>query len=263
MKSLTTTLLLLIAFAAADAQSWIPTLSTNYAFTMPTRGMKQYIRYGNGLSLNLLAEAPSHRIAAGLEVNFTGYGHSKTQQDYTFPDGTVAPMNVVVNNNITTLMASTRLYLLLKGPVRPYATVKAGYSFFRTKLEILDPDDDDSCKPLERSILSKDGTLVYSAGGGVRIDMAWIFRKVREKDKFYLDLSATMIQGGRVNYMNEDAPNPTTSSHSGMSTRVQEVDGQFINTQTQVVHSHHVGYLYNSFVQMMDFRLGLTVNIGN
>ncbi|MEJ0029638.1 MAG: hypothetical protein WDO15_04400 [Bacteroidota bacterium] len=50
--------------------------------------------------------------------------------------------------------------------------------------------------------------MVYSAGGGVRIDMAWIFKKVRQKDKYYFDLSATMIQGGRVNYMNEDAPDP-------------------------------------------------------
>ncbi len=56
---------------------------------------------------------------------------------------------------------------------------------------------------------------------------------------------------------------PTATTHSSMSTRVQDVDAQFINTQTQVVHTHHVGYLYNSFVQMMDFRLGLTVNIGN
>ncbi len=58
-------------------------------------------------------------------------------------------MDVLVNNNITTLMATTRLYLLLKGPVRPYATVKAGYSFFRTELSIVDPDDNDSCKPVE------------------------------------------------------------------------------------------------------------------
>ncbi|MEJ0029640.1 MAG: hypothetical protein WDO15_04410 [Bacteroidota bacterium] len=81
MKSLATTLLLLIAFAAANAQSWTPSLSTNYAFTVPSRGMKQYIKYGNGLSLNLLAEAPSHRISAGLEFNWTATAtakHSKT-----------------------------------------------------------------------------------------------------------------------------------------------------------------------------------------
>ncbi|MEI9920344.1 MAG: hypothetical protein WDO14_16345 [Bacteroidota bacterium] len=260
MKSLTAALMVLIAISGANAQSWTPNFSTSYVFTTPTRGMKQYIKYGNGLSMSLLAEAPSHRIAAGLEFNWSGYGHSKTEQDYTFPDGSVAPMNVVVNNSITTLMATTRLYLILKGPVRPYASVKAGYSFFRTKLLILDPDDDDSCKPVESNLLSKDGTLVYSAGGGVRIDGSWIFKKW-EKNKYFIDFSSQMTQGGRVNYMNEDAPASATS-HMGMSTRVKEVDGQFINTQTQVIHSHHVGYLYNSFVQMMDFRLGMTVNIG-
>ena len=262
MKTLTTLLLLSITVGVANAQSWSPNFGMNYAFTIPTGGMKQNIRYGNGFTINMMAEAPSHRLAAGLELNWTDYGHSKKREDYAFPDGNVAPMDVVVTNSITTLMATTRLYLLVNGPVRPYATLKAGYSFFRTDLRIMDPDDQDSCKPVESDKLSKDGTMVYSAGGGLRVDAAWLFRKA-PKARYYIDLGATMTQGGRVSYMNENPPDPATSHAAMSSTRVKEVDGQFINTQTQVVHSHHVGYLYNSFVQMMDVRLGLTLNFGN
>jgi len=259
MKSLATFVLALAIVATANAQEWTPSFGANYAFTLPTGGMKENVRFGNGAALNVMFEAPSHRLAAGLELNFSGYGHSKSEQDYEFPDGTVAPMNVIVNNTFTNLMATTRLYLLVDGPVRPYATVKAGYSFFRTRLVIEDPNLEDSCKPVESDLLSHDGTFVYSAGGGVRIDAGWIF-KSQPRGRWYIDVSSSMTQGGRVNYMNEDAPDPTATHN--MSTRSKEVEAEFINTQTQVVHSHHVGYMYNSFVQMMDFRLGVTFNIG-
>lgn len=255
------TILFLFTAAGATAQSWHdwkPTLGMNYGFSLPTGGMKPYIRHGNGFSMNLMAEAPSHRIAAGLEFNFTGYGHSKHQEDYTFPDGTVAPMNIVVNNSFTSLMAVTRLYFTVDGPLRPYATFRAGYTWFSTNLSILDPDESDSCHPVESNILSRDGTFAYSAGGGLRVDMGWLFREI-EKGHFYIDLSSNILQGGRVNYMNEDAPEPGVSHKS--PPRAKEVQGRFINTDTQVVHAHHVGYLYNSFVQMVDFRLGVSMRV--
>lgn len=257
MKSLAILIMATAAVTTALAQEWTPSLGVNYAFTLPTGGMKQNVRFGNGAIVNLLFEAPSHRVAGGLELNFSGYGRSKSEQDYTFPDGTSAPMNVIVNNTFTNLMATTRLYMVVDGPVRPYATVKAGYSFFRTRLVIEDPDAQDSCEPVESDLLSHDGTFVYSAGGGIRIDASWIFRK-QPRGMWYIDVSSAMTQGGRVSYMNEDAPDP---SNHNMSTRAKEVQAEFINTQTQVVHAHHVGYLYNSFVQMMDFRLGVTMNL--
>ncbi len=257
MKALTTFALALVIIGCANAQKWSNTFGMDYGFTLPTGGMKPYIKYGNGFNLSFLSEAPSKRIATGLEFNYINYGHSKTEQEYTFDDGTVAPMNVIVNNSVFNLMAMTRLYLVVDGPVRPYATFRAGYTWFGTRLNIVDPDDTDSCEPVESNRLSHDGTFAYSAGGGVRIDAAWIFKKI-EKGYVYIDISSNILQGGRVNYMNEDAPDP--KSHS-MSTRAKEVQAQFINKQTQVVHSHHVGYMYNSFVQMMDFRLGVSAKI--
>ncbi len=88
--------------------------------------------------------------------------------------------------------------------------------------------------------------------------MAWIFKKM-QRGNFYIDLSSNILQGGRVNFMNEDPPQ-AAGSHN-MTTRVEEVTAPFINTQTQVVHAHHVGYLYNTFVQMMDVRLGMSMKI--
>jgi opacity protein-like surface antigen len=259
MKTLALISVALLVFGSAAAQSWKSTFGMNYAFSLPTGGMKPYIKNGNGLTMNLLFEAPSHRIATGLEFAYTGYGHSKSEQEYVFEDGTVAPMNVFVNNSFTSIMAMTRLYLLVDGPVRPYVTFRAGYTHFATRLSIVDPDDFDHCEPVEKAILSRDGTLAYSAGGGLRIDAGLLFKKA-EKGRFYFDISSNILQGGRVNYMNEDAPDPGTP-HKSSPTRAKEVEARFIDTRTQVVHTHHVGYLYNSFVQMMDFRLGFSMRV--
>jgi opacity protein-like surface antigen len=282
MKTLTTLCLLMIAFGALQAQfndlnsnektsdeetsneetfarpgsGWRPTFGFNYGFMLPTGGMKQYIRQGHGLSLNLLLDAPSNRVAAGLELNWTGYGRSSSMQDYEFPDGSIAPMEVNVINQIISLMAVTRLYLALDGPVRPYATLRAGYTGFRTDLTIIDPDNGDPCEPLDGYLLSRDGTFAYSAGGGVRVDAAWIFKKAK-KGRIYIDLSSNMMQGGRVNYMSEKPP-----AHNAMTgtSRARDVEARFINTETMVIHPHHVGYMYNSFMQLMDFRLGVAID---
>lgn len=263
MKTLITSCLVLILFGSVQAQVpfkyWNQTMGMNYGFMKPTGGMKQYIRQGHGFSMNYLLEAPAHRVAAGLEFNWTGYGHTKSTTDYEFPDGTSAPMEVNVLNSFGSLMATSRLFLVLHGPVRPYASVKAGYTWFRTNLTIVDPVNGDSCEPLESNVLSLDGTFAYSAGGGVRIDVAWLFKKA-PRGRYYIDISSNMLQGGRVNYMNEKPP-AQNAMHG--TTRAREVEAQFINTETQVVHPHHVGYMYNSFVQMMDFRLGMTFDIRN
>jgi hypothetical protein len=125
-------------------------------------------------------------------------------------------------------------------------------------LLILDPDDNDSCEPVDTEILKRAGTLLYSAGGGIRIDLASMAKRGRP-GKTFVDLSINTMQGGKVDYMNTDAPDPT---HSHNSPRANDVEAEFINTQTQVVHKHHVGYVYTSFVRATDFRLGLSFTMG-
>lgn len=251
MKKLVITFLLLSSIQTVYAQ-WAREWSLGYVYTSPTGKMNQNIERGHGGALDFHLLSPDRKLALGADLNYSIYGFDKTRQQYSFPDGTTADMDIQVSNSFFNLMASSRYYLITGKTLMPYVGLKAGYSWFVTDLNIYDPDDFDSCKPVETDMLQKDGTWVYSLGGGLQVDMSSIFQKLR-KEVLFVNLSAFYTQGGTVNYMNTDVPDGhhTTTPPN----RSSDLEAAFINTQTQVVHRHHVGYVYSSYAQMMDFRL--------
>jgi len=255
MKKLIPLLLIVMASSPSYAQ-WNREWTLGYVYSSPTGKMKQNIHQAHGMALDFHLESPNQKYAIGADMNYSMYGYDQTRQQYTFSDGTVADMDIRVSNSFMNLMLSGRYNLITGKKVTPYVGVKTGYSWFTTSLNIYDPDDTDQCKPVESDILQKDGTWIYSLGGGVKYDLASLFNKIH-RDRLYLNLSAFYTQGGTVQYMNTDVPhgNPM-SSHPNRS---RDLEAAFINTQTQVVHKHHIGYVYSSFAQMMDFRLALTV----
>jgi opacity protein-like surface antigen len=255
MKKLLVVLLLIVSIQSSYAQ-WKREWSLGYVYTSPTGKMKQNINHGDGIIIDFYMLSPNRKYALGAEMNCTIYGYDKTRQQYTFSDGTTADMDVNVTNTFNNMMASWRYNLLTGKKVTPYVGIKAGYSWFNTELTINDPDDFDSCEPVETALLQKDGTWIYSVGGGLHYDLSSVFRKLRT-EVLFINASAFFTQGGTVNYMNTDVP----EGHHASSppNRSGDVEATFINTQTQVIHKHHVGYVYTSFAQMMDFRLGLTI----
>lgn len=254
MKKLLSVFFLFASIHAGFAQ-WAREWSIGYTYASPTGSMMHHIDQGNGFIMDFHMVSPTGKFSWGADLNYTIYGFDKSRQQYTFADGTTADMDIDVSNSFTNLMASGRYNLTTGKKVVPYVGAKAGYSWFRTDLNIYDPDDMDSCSPVETDLLQKDGTLIFSVGGGLKYDLENIFKKLR-KEFLYINLSAFYTQGGTVNYMNTDAP--TTQHHSSSSSsRVSDVEAAFINTQTQVIHKHHVGYVYSSSAQMMDFRLTL------
>ena len=246
-------LLSLISFtSAAFAQGGFE-FGLGYTYTAPIGTMKQNISRGNGIALDFyVIPEKINRLAIGMDLNYTIYGQDKSRQEYTFSDGTVAPMDIIVNNAFTNLLVASRYYVLPPEGriIKPYVTLKGGYSWFRTSLNIYDPDDTDHCEPVDKDMLLKDGTFSVSGGAGFHWDMNSIFKKINS-NTFLFNVGANVTLGGKVNYMNTDAdhhhqPNPAT-----------DVNARFVNNQTQIVHEHHVGYLYNSFVEMVEIRAGL------
>lgn len=253
MKKHFTVVVLSLAAISATAQHWSPETGASYVYTAPLGSMKNSIRQGNGITMDFGMITPSKRFAIGIEMQYSIYGYDKSNQQYDLDDGTTALMEVTVNNSFLNVMAVGRYYLLTEGNFQPYLAAKGGYSHYSTDLNIYDPDDWDNCEPVESEILQKDGTFVASFSAGFKLDFASVFKK-SSPGRLYLDFNTSISQGGTVKYMNTDAP-----EHNGhATTNTDAVTAEFINTQTQLVHSHPVGTLYSSPIQLMDFRLGVS-----
>lgn len=251
-KHFTGALVMTLIAMGATAQHWSPEMGVNYIYTAPMGSMKNNIRQGNGVVMDFGMITPSKRFSLGVELQYSIYGYDDSKQQYDLDDGTTALMEVTVSNSFVNIMAFGRYYLLTEGNFQPYLAAKGGYSHYSTDLNIYDPDEGDNCSPVESDILQKDGTFIAGLGAGVKMDFSAIFKR-SSPGRFYLDFATTITKGGTVKYMNTDAPAQHTHT-----TDTDAVEAEFINTQTQVVHSHHVGTLYNSPVQLLDFRLGVS-----
>jgi hypothetical protein len=247
-------ILFLCISCAAQAQRWGMELGAQYLYAKPLGPMGSIIDQGHGGGLNFAFVTPDSRFAFGADLGFAQYGRDKSRQEYTFDDGTIAPMDVIVSNTFINALAYSRLYLSTGGLVQPYLTGKLGYSAFNTNLNIYDPDDFDHCEPVDDDVLHHDGTFLAGLGAGAKVDFATVFKSM-EKGKFHFDASVSFLQGGQVRYMNADAPH--TQHQHGASPDADVVTAGFRNTQTQVVHQHHVGYLYSSVLQMTELRVGV------
>jgi hypothetical protein len=198
-------------------------------------------------------------VGTGIGIN--GYGSQSTRQTYRFSDGATTETDVNVNNTFLAFNAIARMDLLASGVVIPYLIGQAGYNLYRTTLYIENPDDPDGCKPLENKALLSDGAFSVSGGGGVRWDLSTIFKSAA-KDKFLVDLSVLYTQGGSVQYMNVNIPATYPQHHSAPATdNVSTYNARFINPANQIVHEHHVGDVYQSYIQAMEFKLGLVYRL--
>jgi hypothetical protein len=221
-----------------------------YAFSLPRGTMAVNMKQAHGGFMDFYFTPATKRYAIGAEMSFNIYGYNKNRQTYTFDDGSTAPMDIVVNNSFYNIMAAGR-YFLGTGKIQPFFTGKMGYGIYATSLNVYDPDDADHCEPVDTDVLKRDGTMIFAAGGGIR----WEMLPKKAPGRFFLNLSTNYTSGGKVNYMNVDAPN---HNHKAPTS---DVYMKFLNTQTQMIHEHHVGYVYTSLVEMMDFRLSVTMKI--
>jgi hypothetical protein len=249
MKNLFTPLFAIIlvsGFAQLNSTEW----GMGYIFSAPQGSMKENMKQAHGGYLDFYFMPVEKRYSIGMELSINTYGRNKSEQTYTFEDGSTAPMDIIVSNNFYNMLVGGR-YFLSTGKVQPFVSGKLGFGLYATSLNVYDPNDFDHCEPVDSDVLKRDGTMVFGAGGGIR----WEMLPKKAPGRFFLNLSATYTSGGKVDYMNADAP---SHSHSG---HTSDVYMKFLNTQTQVVHEHHVGNVYTSLVELMDFRLGMTMKL--
>ena len=172
-KLFTSATIVLVISSTAIAQRWSPEWGLNYVYTEPMGSMKNNIRQGKGVNIGFALNAPSRRFSIGAEIQYTQYGFDKSMQQFDMDDGTTADMQVTVTNAFTNFLLAGRFYIVKEGKFQPYLSAKGGYSNYRTDLGIYDPDDNDSCEPIESDMLQRDGTLVGSLG----LEFVWIFQQ--------------------------------------------------------------------------------------
>jgi hypothetical protein len=240
-----------VASLQTTAQSW--ELGSDFNLAQPVGGMTRSMNNAFGMSFNISRNLKSP-FSLGAEMGFGSYGSETSRQAYTFDDGTVTETDVVVNNNIFNLQLTGKYFIRNNKKVNPYLSGKLGWTWYSTNLVIEDPEDEFSCHPIESDILFRDNTYTASAGAGVKIDFNAVFRKM-ESQRFFIDASIHSVSGGTVRYMNSEK-DPAQAMPD------QDITAKFLNTQTEVIHEHHVGYVYTSLISMVEYRLGVSFRPG-
>ncbi|MGC1242737.1 MAG: hypothetical protein WA874_14195 [Chryseosolibacter sp.] len=243
-------LLILVSALTASHLLVAQSLEMDAAFhlSQPIGPMARNMNNAFGLSLGLEKYFKTP-FSAGLQMSFGNYGYQTSRQQYTFSDGSVTETNVNVGNNIFNMFLTGKHYLRNHKPVNPYLSAKAGWMWFSTNLTVEDPGDAFSCHPIESEIIARDNTYSVSGGAGLRLDFNTIFNRM-EIQRLFFDLNVHATHGGIVEYMNvrQDPRQPVPD---------RDIMVRFLNTQSQVVHEHHVGYLYSSVLSMMEYRFGV------
>jgi hypothetical protein len=202
----------------------------------------------------------------GLAFNVGLYGY------HTEPIAFATDSNVVNTDlNISNAFHNYSFYnkytfnQFSEGRLIPFVDAKLGWSFFRTKLYIADPEDVSNCEPLEKDIMQKDNNWAVYAGAGFDLKLSGLIRPEREKDfmQTYFTFSFGYNLGGKVSYMNVDHNETANVQHHGSATssKYEKVEyyAAFVNTQTQVVHEHHIGYLFTSPIRMLEIKAGFSL----
>jgi hypothetical protein len=152
-------------------------------------------------------------------------------------------------------MARLKL-LTIRNFISPYINAKGGLYVFYSNIFVDDPRDANGCHAIEQKTILNDRTLYWSAGGGLLINA---FSKEKKRSKVMIDASANTIHGGPVSYINTkrliDAQ--TMNDPGGKPLNVQ-----FINASTQSIHEHTVAQVYTTPLRMLEFRLGITMTLG-
>jgi len=253
------TLFMGFLFFSANSQQW--KLTTNYSLGLPRQDMGKNIQPAHSLQAGVLYQLPGalKQLSAGLELGLGMYANKTIDQTFQF-DNTSTVLPVDYSSNVFNVNIQTRLNLLSdKNFIIPYINAKGGLYNFYSSIYIGDPEDGGGCHALEQENIINDKTMYWSAGGGLQINPV-IFSKNKRSGNVMIDISANIIHGGTLNYINtKHLLDPQDPSVTGG----KELNVQFINASTQSIHEHTVAQVYTSPLRMLEFRAGITVMLGD
>ncbi len=252
--------LLLLAVVVTSTMQAQFTAKSSYTIGIPQGKMADNINpvhqliVGGGYQL----PGPFKNINIGAELGAGNYANLRMPMEFSFGNGNPTTTNVNYSSNTYLANAVLTADLLTKGAVRPYVTVKGGYQSWSSNIRIDDPNDIDGCQPLESRSILKDKTMTISYGGGVKVDMSRVFR-INEKNKHFLDIAVTHLQGGNIDYINTRKLNDH-DPNAVLGDGAKSLNMKFINVTNNVTHEHKVAELYNTPLRLLEIKIGYHMN---
>jgi hypothetical protein len=261
MKLLSTLLLLAVfSFPSFSQQQW--KLTGGYSLGIPQGDMGKNIQPAHSLQAGILYQLPGKlkQLSVGVEMGIGLYASKRIDQTFQFENNTSSIVPVNYNSNVFNANLQARLNLVNNDKfVIPYVGLKGGlYNFFST-INVEDPNDPGGCTALEHKNILNDKTAYWSAGAGVQINTS-AFAKRKYRRNVMIDISANTIRGGEIKYINtKDLIDEQTMNDP----KAVPLHVQFINASTQAIHEHTVAQVFSSPLRMLEFRVGVTVLLGN
>lgn len=251
------TLLLMSFVVAAQAQFQ---LGLHYGVGAPLGTLGENIQPIHSVAFSGAGKLNSNRnFSLGAEFSLGTYAHKQQQQTFISPeDGSSTTTDVDFSSNMYNFHVVAGYEFTSCTNVIPYVTMKAGVSSFSTEIVIQDPGDHDSCSPLDQETLFNDAAFSVGAGAGVRIDAGSIFKNA-EKRRWWFDFSANYLWGTSLDYINVKYLNPGEQSQN-LVTRA--VTTKFVHLQSQHVHEHQIAQVYNSNINLLNFKIGVVRTFG-
>ena len=263
MKLSSTLLFCCLFIFTANSQDW--KFTSHLGFSLPQKQMSKNIKGIYGLNAGLLYSLPGQwkNLSLGHELGIGTYARKTVDQTFTFDNlTTTVPVNYNSNAFHGNLQARFNMWDEKKFFVVPYFSAKGGLYSFYSNVVVEDPYDPDGCKALDRENIMNDRTLFWSAGGGFLVDLEFFKKKAHrrvgldEGGKVRLDISAHVIRGGNMDYINtrhlmnpQDAPEPGA----------KELKARFMNVSTQNIHEHSIAQVYNSPLRLFEIKAGIVV----
>jgi hypothetical protein len=253
-------ILLVSAILVASLNSFSQ-ISLYYQYNNPLPAMGATLTQAHGFGFDGLLQTRCKNFYAGLTSSFSFYGMKREPITIITPDSATLNTHLRISNYFFQIGAAGRYILPLHfDRFQPYIEGKVNGIFFQTELIIEDPEDLSNCEPLQSDLLTKDANIAATLNFGFDFRLSKIHTAFSEEStpsNLYFFMSGGFTIGGKVSYMNVETEPTHFHQQASQQPDKNPYYVDFINTQTQVVHQHHVGYVYTSPVRMMEIKGGI------
>lgn len=243
-------------------------IGTYFCEDFPNKQVMPKMSPVSGLGLQL-GYKPFARLPMIIEAkgSFGIFSSRTMQQTYVFSSTSSTTTNVTYNSTMNKTLLGLKFQIGNDyKAVRFYVTPQIGAAYFRSRIVIDDPADQDDCKPLERKTNQHFNGMVYGGEIGMDVLMNKIFKGITS-EKHRLFISASFLSGfGKfeyvnVKYMQDQSHDMMNMGDMGASSDDgRDITGTFINVSTNTLHEHKIAELYRTSLQFWGFNIGYSFN---